>query len=271
MYLSVDIGGTKTLVALFSERGRVSKKIKFKTARDYDDFLAELLARLRGFVGSPVKVVTIAVPGTVQKICSVSFGNRDWVNKDLYTPVRELFHCPVYVENDASLAAFYEAQKLKGKTVFLTFSTGIGGGIIENGQIAEESSAFEPGHTKYLLGGKTQEWEDIASAKALEEYFQVDQATELRGAEAMKEIAARIAMGLPDIISKYHPRTIILGGPMGKIFKLYAKYLPKMGAKLIRPRRPNESVIYGCYLYSKRKALARELGRSGLNGDLEKD
>ena len=61
-------------------------------------------------------------------------------------------------------------------------------------------------------------------------------------------------VGLPDVIKNYHPDTIVLGGPLGKIFRLYVKYLPgDLGVKLRRPKRPTESVIYGCYILAKQK------------------
>ena len=156
--------------------------------------------------------------------------------------------------NDASLATLYEGYRLSGRTIFLTFSTGIGGGIVEKNRILPESSKLEPGHKMYFYDGKIKEWEDIASANAIEGAFHVDYATDIRKKDDLIDVANRIALGLPDIIKEYHPDTIILGGPMGKIFKLYAKYLPAdLGVKLRRPKRPNESVIYGCYLYSKQK------------------
>ena len=96
------------------------------------------------------------------------------------------------------------------------------------------------------------EWEDIAASSALEKVFHVDAATDLRGKKIMTEIAERVYLGIPDIVSKYKPDTIILGGPLGKIFNLYVKYLPKAeGVRYRRPRRPLESVIYGCYLFGK--------------------
>ena len=68
----------------------------------------------------------------------------------------------------------------------------------------------------------------------------------------MKDIADRISLGIPDIIREHHPNIIILGGPMGKIFRLFEPYLPRdLGVELRRPKRPNESAIYGCYLYAK--------------------
>ena len=254
MYLAVDIGGTKTLIALFSKRGRVVRRVKFKTSWQKERFLRELRAALARFSKFDLKSVVVAVPGTVQKNCSVRFGNRDWGDVSLVEIVQSLFSCPIYFENDANLAAVYESHKLPGKTVFLTFSTGIGGGIAERGQILPESDSFEPGHKIYTLGDKTCEWEDLAASSALEKTFHVDAATNLRGKKMMIEVAERMYLGIPDIVAKYSPDRIILGGPLGKIFNLYVKYLPKIdGVRYAKPKRPLESVIYGCYLFGKRQ------------------
>lgn len=252
MELAIDIGGTKTLIAVFSRGGRLVRKLKFKTAEKKDKFLLDLARNLRVFEKYQIKVVVVAIPGTVQKNCSVSFGNRDWGKFSLLDTIKQSFDCPIYFENDANLAAIYESYRLPGKTVFLTFSTGIGGGIAENGVLLLESSDFEPGHVFYTYDGKKAEWEDIAAASAIGKAYKVEAATNLRGKGAMEDIARRVGLGLPDIILHYSPRTIVLGGPLGKIFSLYAKYLPKYpGVKYRRPKRPLESVIYGCYLYGK--------------------
>ena len=256
MYLSVDIGGTKTLIALFSKRGRVIRRRKFRTAQGYQTFIRDLESNLVDFKKRKIKSVVVAIPGLVQKNYSVKFGNRKWDKIDLITPLKTLFDCPIWFENDANLASLYEGYRLPGRTVFLTFSTGIGGGVVEKNRILPESSGLEPGHVVYSYDGMEREWEDIAAASAIESYYHVDRATDLRKKEMMQDIARRISLGLPDIIKQYRPNTIILGGPMGRVFRLYEPYLPKdLGVKLRRPRRPNESVIYGCYLYSKQKEL----------------
>lgn len=254
MYLAIDIGGTKTLVALFSKRGRVLRRLKFKTAQGSKTFLADLCGALERFRRFKINQIVVAIPGVVQKNYSVHFGNRKWDDIDIYTPIKNLFDCPIRFENDASLATLYEGYRIPGKTVFLTFSTGIGGGITEKNRILPESSEFEPGHWMYEYEGKTAEWEDIAAASAIEKRYHVDYATDLRKKAALQDIARRICLGLPDIVKMYHPDTIILGGPMGKIFRAYTKYLPKdLGVKLRRPKRPNESVIYGCYILAKQE------------------
>ncbi|MDO5451726.1 MAG: ROK family protein [Candidatus Saccharibacteria bacterium] len=254
MYLGVDIGGTKTLIALFSRRGRVLRRRKFKTAQGYKTFIHDLENHLNDFKKFKIRSVVVAIPGIVQKNYSMEFGNRNWRNIDLVTPLKSLFGCPIYFENDASLGALYESYRLHGRTVFLTFSTGIGGGVVEKNRILPESSEFEPGHKKYWYDGKLKEWEDIAAASAIESFYHVDYATRLRKKEVMQDIAKRVYLGLPDVIDEYRPDTIVLGGPLGKIFKLYVKYLPEnLEVKLRRPKRPNESAIYGCYLLAKQK------------------
>ena len=259
MYLSVDIGGTKTLIALFSKRGRVIRRRKFKTAQGYKMFIRDLKDNLSVFEKREIKAVVVAIPGLVQKNYTVKFGNRNWDEIDILTPIKDLFSCPIYFENDASLGALYESFRLPGRTVFLTFSTGIGGGVVERNRILPESKAFEPGHKKYWYNGAIEEWEDIAAASAIGNFYHVDHATDLRGKEAMEEIARRIYLGLPDIVKEYHPDTIVLGGPMGKLFKLYADYLPKIeGVRYRRPKRPNESVIYGCYILARQKLSDRK-------------
>lgn len=253
MYLAIDIGATKTLIALFSRRGRVVRRIKFPTAQGSKTFINTLVDKLGSFRKYRVKNIVVAIPGIVQKNCSVRFGNREWGDIDICTPIISLFDCPIYFENDANLATLYEAHGLSGRTIFLTFSTGIGGGIAENNHIVD-SADFEPGHWIYQYDNKTAEWEDIAAASAIGKKYHIDAATSLRGKKTMQDVAARMYLGLPDIVAKYHPDTIIMGGPMGKIFRLYCRYIPKIsGVKYRRPKRPLESVIYGCYIYARQQ------------------
>ena len=183
-----------------------------------------------------------------------SFGNRNWGDFNLKDTLKKLFDCPIFFENDANLACLYESYRLPGRTVFLTFSTGIGGGVAEKNRILPESNSFEPGHKMYWYNNEIKEWEDIAGASALEKFYHVDYATDLRKKLIMKDVAKRVYLGLPDVVKTYRPDTVVLGGPLGKIFRLYANYLPNdLGVKYRRPKRPTESVIYGCYIYAKQK------------------
>ena len=266
MYLIIDIGGTKTLIAAFNHRGRIIRRYKFKTPESRTEFLGILKSALVPFsrqYGDSTQQVVIAIPGWIENNIAVKFGNRPWKNLNLVQELKKLFTCPITLKNDADLATVYESTFHRGLSLFLTFSTGIGGGLARKGQLTKNSASVEPGHIRYIFDGKNLEWEDIASCTAIGTYYGM-QATSVRGAKAYTDIAFRVSLGLPQMIQKYHPDTIIIGGPLGRQFPhiksaLRANiraFLPKTDPrklpKITAAKRPTESVIYGGYLFAKK-------------------
>ena len=275
-YLVIDIGGTKTLIALFNRRGRVIKKFKFKTPNSKSEFLGILKSALIPFSDvykahlhskeSPrktdsIRQVIIAIPGNVEDNVATKFGNRPWKNLDLTHELKKLFSAPITLKNDADLGAIYESTFHRGRTLYLTFSTGIGGGIAKRGQLAKNSKTLEPGHTHYIYQGKDLEWEDIASCNAIGSTYGV-QATSVRGQAAYNDIAFRVSLGLPQLIQRYHPDTIIIGGPLANQYPNFKsqlranlrRLLPKTKKlpRIVPAKRPKEAVIYGGYTYAKK-------------------
>ena len=264
MYLVIDIGGTKTLIASFNKRGRVIKKYKFKTPKDRAEFVGILKSALIPFsrkYGKKTEQVIIAIPGWIENNIATKFGNRPWKNLDLAKELNNLFKCPITLKNDADLATVYESSFYRGLCLFLTFSTGIGGGLARRGKLAKNSASVEPGHIHYVFDGKNLEWEDIASCAAIGEHYGC-QATSIRGVDAHRDIAFRVSLGLPQMIQKYHPDIIVIGGPLAKIFPRFKKFIrpnvrqflsqTKKFPRFVAAKRPTESVIYGGYLYAKR-------------------
>ena len=263
-YLSIDIGGTKTLIACMSDKGRLSRRDKFSTPTGLRDFLNTLFTHLKQFHNVSPECIVVAIPGVVKNNIPESFGNRpSWHNPPIENVIKKLFSCPVYFENDASLGAVYESKFYSGRTIYLTFSTGIGGGIAEKTKLIEpNSSNFEPGHRFYTYEGQKLEWEDIASCKALEAHYGVI-ATSIRGKAKYQDIAARICLGLVDIIKDERPDTIVIGGPLALRFRHYSRFLKQLlkaelsDTKLprIRPAKsPKEAVTHGMHLYAKEKS-----------------
>lgn len=264
MYLIIDIGGTKTLIALFSKSGRVIKKFKFKTPTAKNEFLGILKSALIPFsmtYDKKIEQIIVAVPGWIDQNIAVKFGNRPWKNLDLASELNFLFKAPIKLINDANLATVYESSFHKGLSLFLTFSTGIGGGLARRGKLSKNSSSVEPGHTHYIFDNKSKEWEDIASCAAIGAHYGV-QATSVRGKNAYSDIAFRVSLGLPEVIQKYHPDCIIIGGPLALQFPRFSKELKQLVKKslprskklprIVAAHRPKESVIYGGYLYAKK-------------------
>lgn len=265
MYLSIDIGGTKTLIACLDQRGRVSRRDKFPTPNSLDEFLNKLFIHLEPYRSLSPNNIIVAVPGIVKNNCPLSLGNRpDWHNPPLNDVINKLFSCPIYFENDASLGAVYESSFYSGRSIYLTFSTGVGGGIANRGVLENPVSAdFEPGHRLYEWQGEQLEWEDIASCKALEARYGA-RATSLRSRDKYADIAARILVGLVDIIEENRPNTIIIGGPLAKLYRHYSRPLkkllkdafkdaPEKLPKLKPAHSPTEAVTRGMYLYAKQR------------------
>ncbi len=268
MYLCIDIGGTKTIVALVDASGEILHSVRFATIEDQEVFYENLLQQIRvNFVLSGIKAISIAMPGIIKRNQAVWLGNLPWHDFDLAKLLqRDLSNIPVYVENDANLAALAEARLCKGRSLYLTFSTGIGGGIVENGQLVKRYLDFEPGHTEFVYDGKQNEWEDIAAASAINrKYGRL--VSEITEPEVWLDVISRMLLGLVPITTSLHPDRIIFGGPLGLMLPSYRKELRKqLAAQLPKDRTlprlhvakyGDLSVIYGCYYNAKLKQAHR--------------
>ena len=263
MYLVIDIGGTKTLIATFNGRGRILRKFKFKTPSSKSEFLGTLKSALVPFsmkYRNKTSQIVIAVPGEIKDNIAIKFGNRPWKNLDFVQELKNLFTCPIILKNDADLATVYESSFHKGLTLYLTFSTGIGGGLARRGILAKNSASVEPGHIYYIYDGKSAEWEDIASCSAIGAHYGC-QATSVRGRDAYSDIAHRVSLGLPELIQRYRPDCIVIGGPLAVLFSHYIKELRTLTRqnlpasrrlpRLVPAHRPHEAVVYGGYTLAK--------------------
>ncbi len=269
MYLCIDIGGTKTLVALLDQSGKILHSVRFATVADQNIFYNNLLQQIRvNFVFSNIKAISIAMPGVIKRNQAIWLGNLPWHNFDLAALLhRDLGGTfPIYLENDANLAALSEARHCTGRTLYLTFSTGIGGGIVEDGQLVKRYADFEPGHTEYIWDRQQLEWEDIAAASAIhKKYGRL--VSDITDDDIWRDVTARITLGLAPLITSLKPDRIIFGGPLGLMLGSYRKLLRKrlaaeLPAKVPLPRLHTAkyqdlSVIYGCYYYAKAKSARR--------------
>jgi predicted NBD/HSP70 family sugar kinase len=261
MYLCIDIGATKTLICLINNRRKILHSVRFDTPADQNIFLDTLTSAVRAnFSTVNLEAVSIAAPGPVKNNQILWLDNLPWGKINLVGKLKNLFDAPIFLENDATLAALSEAEKLSGLSVYLTFSTGIGGGIARDGNMDPSSHDFEPGHNKYNFKDKQVSWEDFASAQAISKYYG-RYTTHIKKRSEWEDIAYRISIGLQPIITTVRPNTIIFGGPVGLELKKYRHFLKKHLIATLPPNTPipkfltakykHESVIHGCYLYAK--------------------
>jgi len=266
MYASIDIGGTKTLIAVFTEKGIIKEQIKYPTPAKYEDFVDEMASTVANLSTKEFKGCGLALPGIVDRNegVGVFFGNLPWRNVPLAADVEAIFNAPAAVENDAKLAALSEALLVKDKyrkVLYITVSTGIGVALVVDGEI--DVNIGDGGGKNMVLehNGKNEAWEDFASGSAIVRRFG-KRASEIDDEKTWKIIARDISVGLRDVIAMMEPEVVIVGGGVGTHFKKYGAFVNEELRKYETPMlkmppvigavNPEEAVIYGGYELAKR-------------------
>jgi len=266
MYLAIDVGGTKTLVAALNEHGVIKEKIKFATPVDYKEFLTQLKSTVLSLNNKDFKAAGVGIPVSVfdrKSGIAKNFGNLPWHNVKIAKDVRAFLHIPVVVENDAKLAGLSESMLLKNKyskVLYVTISTGIGYALIVENRI--DPNIGDDGGASMLMEhqGKTVSWESFASGKAIYNKYSI-KASEIEDKEIWKSISHNIAKGLITLVAMTEPEIIVIGGGVGTHFKKFKKPLHEALEKyklpliempeIIGAKRAEDAVLYGCYDYAK--------------------
>lgn len=266
MYLAIDIGGTKTLVGRFSERGELLESHKFKTPVLYDEFIDELEQNVAELSTDKFSGACVAIPGKVDRRngTGVAFGNLPWANIPIRHDIEHIADCKVTVENDANLAGLFEARQLPQykRVLYITISTGIGGVLINSGNIDPGTQDAEIGHMLLEHEGELMRWEEFASGSAIVAAFG-KKASDIPAKDhgTWYKIARNIAIGLIDVIATTTPEVVIIGGGVGSHFDKFAPRLLEelkiyenpllILPKIVQATRPEEAVVYGCFELAK--------------------
>jgi glucokinase len=173
MMVAVDLGGTNIRTALFDEKLTLIKSIVQPTQIGH---LPSLLNQVKATIESlnppwhDVLGISLGVPGRVSGTGKIDvLPNIKVFDVPLQSFLFDAFKKPIYVENDAVMAAIAEGNLGMGKqaqsSFFLTISTGIGGAFISNHQVKIASE--EIGHTMVKFRNQFYELESIASGQGL--------------------------------------------------------------------------------------------------------
>ena len=260
-YIGVDLGGTNIAVGLVDKDGHILAKKSVRTfaqrpfAQIMQDMAGCILALLKEQQVELAQVDSIGIgsPGSLdtengELVCAYNF--KDGIHVPLRDLLRQHIDKPVYIGNDANVAALGEvvAGAAKGykDAVMITLGTGVGGGIIIDGKIYEgyRSAGAEMGHILLMHHGRPCTcgrrgcWEAYASATALIEQTieamtahpesilnqtpeaQVNGRTAFdamrKGDAVAKEVVDTyieyIAQGIVDIVNVFRPEIVIIGG-----------------------------------------------------------
>src|SRR6266576_2893224 len=157
MLAGIDLGGTQLRVALARSDGRLVASIKTKTPllptpQDMVDWAAAEIDRHRG--RQKVSSITIDAPGPIdiKRGVLVNPPNLPWENVPLAALLSRATGAKVQLANDADMAGLGEFHHGAGRgtrnMVYITWSTGVGGGLIMDGKLHRggHGTAGEVGH-----------------------------------------------------------------------------------------------------------------------------
>ena len=246
--IGIDIGGTDTKIGLVDVHNKLldSVCIPTKAERPADEVIrtvAETALSIldkNGIAMEQCVGVGIGVPGTVdRKKGIVRYSNNiRWEDVPLVKEMSTYLPIPVEIANDADCAALGETIAGAGKecrdVVMITLGTGVGGGVVLDGEIYEGRGigGSELGHMVIVENGEPCTCgrrgclEAYASATALKREAKRASKKELipseifalakQGDPAMKKVVEiyirRLGLGIVNIVNIFRPQLVLLGG-----------------------------------------------------------
>lgn len=288
--IGIDIGGTTIKMGVFNTEGKVLDKWEIPTYRENEgnhivnDIYKSIINRLEllNIPFSSILGLGVGVPGfvDVKKGTIESSPNIPWREsyplKDILSGLTGL---PVFIENDANLAAIGEmwsgAGKGKKDILMITLGTGVGGGIITEGNVVRGSKGMggEIGHmfakdNEVQCGcGKIGCLETIASATGIArmgteiiEYYSDSSLYEIEEKNGkieakdvfneaqqgdpyaeivVKEATKHLGIALSHLIHANNPEVVIIGGGVSKSGDYLLSYIKEHTKKYTLPRAFN--------------------------------
>lgn len=166
----IDLGGTNIKAGIVDENQKilVEDSVPTRVERPYQEIIKDMADLVKNLLNkihatdAELSGVGVGSPGTVDAANGVVLysNNFDWDNIPLAAELGKYFTCPIKVSNDANCAALGEvkagaAREIKN-AILITLGTGVGGGVIIDGQVFEGAHAggAELGHTSLIFGGE---------------------------------------------------------------------------------------------------------------------
>ena len=272
LILGVDVGGTKIAAAVVTDEGKVISRGYGSTSAQagpqvvIDNIFATIDRTISSsnVVLSQLSGIGIAAAGIIDsKKGKVIFSPNlpGWHEVPLGDAVHQRFNVSTYLGNDASLAALGEwcfgVKKQVANLIYVTVSTGIGGGIICNGKpyTGVLGAAGEIGHMTIDVNGPRCNcgnvgcWETLASGTALAreavKHIKEGASTSIvefadgdltkvdakvvfeaakQGDKLANQLIARLGyylgVGLANLVNIFNPELILIGGGVAKMGNL---------------------------------------------------
>lgn len=262
--IGIDIGGTDTKIGLVDVHQKLIDTVVMPTMakKSAEDVIARIGAKTlelldkNGITMDQCVGAGVGMPGTIDRKNGVVLysNNISWENVPLADELGKYLPIPVYVANDADCAALGEAAAGAGRdcsdVVMITLGTGVGGGIILDGEIYEGKGigGTELGHMVIVENGELCTCgrrgclEAYASATALKREARRASGKEMepeeifaraeQGDPGMKAVVdtyiRRLGTGIVNIVNIFRPQLVLLGGGISRQGEVLLAPLRKM-------------------------------------------
>lgn len=251
--VAIDIGGTQLRIAVYKHTGTIPLTIQHAPSRGLEAGILERLTALidGAWPDEAVDAIAVAVPGPINPHTGIIISTPNipaWKQYPLAELLTKKYHVPVYLGNDANLAALgewrYGAGQEHHDLVYITISTGIGGGVISNDMLIEgwNGMASELGHVTVIPGGPIcscgvpGHLEAVASGPAIARYvsaqiaggrqsslssraeynaldiYEAAKSGDPLAEEAFARAGNFIGQAMADFLHMYNPSILIFGG-----------------------------------------------------------
>ena len=208
--IGIDVGGTTIKGAAVTSEGKMYKTFtvpvsKYEKGVEVMERLAQAvndyIATYKDEIGT-IEGIGMGIPGVIDSKKGVVCASANlplWTDLKVKEIIEKLTGLPVKVSNDANAAALGEVRFGAGDNcetaIMLTLGTGVGCGVVLNGQLFEgnEGKGAELGHSTLILGGRKCGcgrkgcFEAYASASGL--IYDTEQMIEKHPESKMKKIA----------------------------------------------------------------------------------
>lgn len=272
---AVDIGGTKIAVGVVDDSGKVLSRMEAPTDpnrySDAIELIAHMLRKTAQRAGTELSGIGIGSTGPVDPLRG-EFGDVDflpgWRGKGPVKDLAQVFNVRVALENDGDAAALAEAGwgagRNRSRLIYVTIGTGIGGGIVIDGNLYRGADGAHPEMGHHVVDPAGPEctcgfrgcWESLAAGPAMAAWVErnapadyshrpgitakriceLARAGDPTAIQAVEHEAFYLGLGLANLINLFTPDAIVLSGSVMKSAELFLgkiKALIRSGCRFV--------------------------------------
>jgi glucokinase len=269
--IGVDVGGTKILAGIVAPDGEIEHRRERSTNLDSQEALIEEVAAAAAeMLDDSIAAVGVGLPSRIDSRAGRVDGsvNIPLANVDLRDLLAERLDRPVAIENDGNAAALAEFRAGAGRhadtMVMLTLGTGVGGGVVIDGQLLRDGGELGHvvieydgipcqgtctgrGHLEGYVSGTA------ATKLAMEEFGPAVDAHRLvrlaaegerRAVTILADIGGRLGAAIGSFVNIFRPDLVVVGGG----FAAAGDFLLGPAEKIMRrealpPARENVQIV----------------------------